>query len=288
MTLSPLTLAVAAATGLASGTHAAIWGSYKDAIHEGFRPPRFARSVVVGAAAGVVLQARLALPLPAANALVVLFGLAYAAERGIVEVWKTFVRCEDQSKYFIPMQFTIRGAPVGRGARLAAGAGYVAMLALGLIAIARMDAAVEGSLRREVTAIAGLAVGLVIALGGAWKDAPKEGFEPLKFFRSPAMTVAWAVLLSGLADSVLQAAVGAIGFERATAETYKTFCFPSRPRGKFAGKPILFPEMLAHRRWLVPAYVAIWAAVLGATTLALHDAAARVTLSRNPIVEVGS
>ena len=244
--------------------------------------------MVVGAAAGVVLQATVALPLPTAGALVVLFGLAYAAERGIVEVWKTFVRREDQSKYFIPMQFTIRGAPVGHGARLAAGAGYVAMLALGLIAIARIDAAAEGSVRLAATAIAGLAVGLVIALGGAWKDAPKEGFDPLRFFRSPAMTVAWSMLLSGLTDSVLQAAVGAIGFERATAETYKTFCFPSRPRGKFAGKPILFPEMLAHRRRLVPAFVAIWTAVVVTAALALRGAGDRLAESRAPTVEVGS
>ena len=54
---------------------------------------------------------------------VVLFGLAYALERGVVEVWKTFVREEDQSKYFIAMQFSIRGVPVAsRGARLTAGA----------------------------------------------------------------------------------------------------------------------------------------------------------------------
>ena len=35
--------------------------------------------------------------------------------------------------------------------------------------------------------------------------------------------------------------VASIGYERATAETYKTFFFPSKPRGKFAGKPVLFP-----------------------------------------------
>jgi hypothetical protein len=126
--LSPQSLAVAALVGLLAGTHAAIWGMYKDAIHEGFALGRFSRSVLVGAACAVIVQAALALPLPGAGALVVLFGLAYAAERGLVEVWKTFVREEDQSKYFIPMQFSLRGVPVaGRGARLAAGAAYVAI-----------------------------------------------------------------------------------------------------------------------------------------------------------------
>ena len=272
--LSPQSLAVAAAVGLLAGTHAAIWGMYKDAIHEGFTAGRFSRSMIVGALVAVAIQAAFQLALPGASALVTLFGLAYAAERGVVEVWKTFVREEDQSKYFIPMQFSVRGVPVaGRGARLAAGAAYVAAVALCLLAIARLDqGAVAPPLPGRV-ALVGLAVGLIIAVGGAWKDAPKEGFDPLKFFRSPGMTVVFALLLARLTDSYLEATVAAIGYERATAETYKTFFFPSKPRGKFTGKPVLFPEMLVRRRRFVPAYVAIWAAVLASGALALRAAA---------------
>src|SRR5687768_10514840 len=120
-------LVVATVVGALAGTHAAIWGMYKDAKHEGFGRERFARSVVLGALAAVAIQATHPLALPGTASLVVLFGLAYAAERGATEVWKTFVRVEDQGKYFIPMQFSVRGVPVAhRGARLAAGAGYVA------------------------------------------------------------------------------------------------------------------------------------------------------------------
>ena len=259
ITLHPLI--IAAAVGLLSGTHTAIWGMYKYAIHEGFTVGRFARSVVVGAAVAVAVQAALELALPTAAALAVLFGLAYAGERGVVEVWKTFVRDEDQSKYFIPMQFSVGGVPVaGRGARLAAGAAYVAIVAGCLVAIARLDGA--GPPPPARVALGALAMGSLVALGGAWKDAPKEGFDPLKFFRSPGMTVLFALLLSRLTDGYLEATVAAIGYERAAAETYKTFFFPSKPRGKFAGKPVLYPEMLVHRRRFVPAYVAIWAAVL--------------------------
>lgn len=271
MTLS--TLAPALLVGLLSGTHAAIWGMYKDAIHEGFAPGRFARSVLVGAPCAALVQAALALPLPGAGALVVLFGLSYAAERGLVEVWKTFVREEDQSKYSIPMQFSVRGTPVrSRPLRLAAGLAYVVVVSLCLAAIARLDGGGSGRPPAARMALLGLVVGGIIAVGGAWKDAPKEGFDPIKFFRSPAMTVAFAVLLSRLTDSHLQAAVAAIGFERAAAETYKTFFFPSRPRGKFAGKPVLFPEMLARRRRFVPAYVLIWVAVAASGALALAGA----------------
>ena len=255
-------LAIAAAVGLLSGTHTAIWGMYKDTAHEGFGVTRFARSIVVGMIAALLLQAVLALPLPSPAAIVVLFGLAYATERGLVEVWKTFVRDEDQSKYFIPMQFSVGGVPVAsRRARLAAGLGYVLSLAGCLTAIGWVDpnGALEPALR---AAIGGLALGVAVAIGGAWKDAPKEGFDGLKFIRSPLITVTYAVGLSLLTDSHLYAAVAAIGYERATAETYKTFFFPSKPRGKFNGKPVRHPHMLVCRRYFVPAYLAISVAAL--------------------------
>jgi len=264
-------LSLAAVVGILSGTHTAIWGMYKDAIHEGFAVRRFVRSVIVGGAVAVAIQLTLALPLPGAAAVIVLFGLAYAAERGIVEVWKTFVREEDQSKYTIPMQFSVHGVPVrGRSVRLAAGAAYVGIVVLCLVAVTHVAPGPRGTPTLPSSALIGLTVGAIIAFGGAWKDAPTEGFDTLKFFRSPCMTVVFALLLSQLTDSYLQLAVGAIGYERATAETYKTFFFPSKPRGKFAGKPVLFPEMLTRRRYFVPAYVAIWTIVIVTGVAALR------------------
>ena len=263
---------VAAVVGLLSGTHAAIWGMYKDAIHEGFTPARFARSVLLGATLGAIVQLTLRLELPRPAAVAMLFGLAYAAERGIVEVWKTFVREESQAKYFIPMQFSVGGVPVAnRRMRLAAGAAYVIVVGACLALVAQLDREPARDLVTARVALLALLVGSIVALGGAWKDAPKEGFELLKFFRSPFMTVVFALLLSRLTDSYLQATVAALGYERAAAETYKTFFFPSRPRGKFAGKPILYPQMLVRRRYFVPAYVAICAAVLAVGAVALRN-----------------
>ena len=83
------------------------------------------------------------------------------------------------------------------------------------------------------------------------------------------MTVAYALLLGQLTHSYLVIAAAAIGYERATAETYKTFFFPSKPRGKFTGKPILYPEMLRRRLRFVPAYALISAAVLISLTVAV-------------------
>ena len=274
-------LALAGAVGVLSGMDAAIWGMYKDASHEGFTAARFARSIVVGATASVAIQITLGLALPRAGAIVVLFGLAYAAERAIVEVWKTFIRVEDQSKYFIPMQFSIRGVPVAsRTARLGAGSIYVAIVALCAFAVSRLDHLATARPTLIVLGLLGLGAGMIIAVGGAWKDAPKEGFDIVKFFRSPCMTTAFALWLGLLTDSYLQAAVAAIGYERATVEMYKTFFFPSRPRGKFAGKPVLYPEMLHRRRQFVPVYVAIKTVLLLLVAVALHDVAPRDSTTR--------
>jgi hypothetical protein len=268
-------ISIAALVGLLSGTHASIWGMYKDAVHEGFALGRFCRSMIVGALCAILIETWLRLPMDDAGTLVLLFGLSYAAERGIVEVWKTFVRHEDQAKYFIPMQFSIRGRPVEhRGIRLAAGAAYVVVVALCLGAIGLLDRA--GPPRLTTILLVGLVVGLIVAVGGGWKDAPKEGFDLVKFFRSPMMTVVWALILSRLTDSALLSAVGAIGFERATAETYKTFFFPSRPRGKFSGKPVTHPEMLRRRIYFVPVYLTIWVLVVALGALALRVPAARL------------
>ena len=283
MSLGPhASIVVAAGVGVLSGTHTAIWGMYKDSIHEGFEIRRFARSVCVGAVAAAAIQATLRLPLPLAPALVVLFGLAYASERGIVEVWKTFIRREDQSKYTIPMQFSVRGVPVASGPfRLTAGAAYVGIIAVCLLAISWLphgDGGLQSVLR---PATIGLVMGGITAFGGAWKDGPIEGFDRRKFFRSPLMTVAFALLLAQITDSYVQVAVAAIGYERASAETYKTFFFPSKPRSKFSGNSIQFPDMLRHRRLLVPIYVAIWCWMLTAGAIALGAGGVRSRCSND-------
>ena len=262
-------LIIPAAVGLLAGTHASIWGMYKDSIYEGFDTGTFVRSMIVGTVAAIVLQTALALPLPDPAALVMLFGLTYAAERGVVEVWKTFFRAQEQSKFFIPMAFSIRGVPVAsRAARIAAGVGYAIALGLILLAIAQLDRGETGPATLVRSAFAGLVVGFVIALGGAWKDAPKEGFRVLKFFRSPSMTVAFALGLSSLTDSHLHAAVAAIGYERAAVESWKTFLAHRAPPGKFTGKPELYPEMRLHRRRAIPVFIGILAVVVLTAALA--------------------
>ena len=87
--------------------------------------------------------------------------------------------------------------------------------------------------------------------------------------RSPLWAAFYGMLLAFFNTSMLVILMGALGFTIATLETYKTFFFPSKPRGKFAGKPIAFPEMLQRRKPFVIVYAGIWALILAGFLLAL-------------------
>jgi hypothetical protein len=261
-----MTYLAAALVGMLAGTHIATWGMYKDAPHEGFR--RYERSIIVGAVVGLLIVLAVPKAWLSVGNLVLLFGVSYACERGATEFYKVFIRNEDQSKYFIPMQFHVFGKVIPPGRfRVLAACGYaVVFFLMGLVVYFANSTAFAGP-RWLRFGLIGSSIGWLIACGGAFKDAPIEGFEWLKFFRSPVIAGIWAAALSRFTNSYLLAALGGAGFSVATIETYKTFFFPHRPRGKFAGKPVIFPEHLVRRQRFIPIYAGIWAIVLAALGL---------------------
>jgi hypothetical protein len=260
---------MAVSIGAVAGAHASTWGMYKDAIHEGFTWPKYSRSIVVGAVLGLILERVLAFALSSAAGWVVFFGLVYASERLLLELWKGYIREEDQSKYFIPMQFGVLGKPVkNRAVRWTVLAAVLLVLAGSVWGVIALQRALPQLPAWLVLVTIGAFGGWLTAFGGAWKDAPVEGFETLKFFRSPLISLFWAVVVAFFTDSWLYIGMAGAGYSVATIETYKTFFFPSKPRGKFAGKPITHPEMLRRRQYFVPVYVAIWIAVLGSFAVA--------------------
>jgi hypothetical protein len=208
-------------------------------------------------------------PVDAAS-FVLFFGLVYVVERAVAEAYKTFFRQQDQSKYTIPMQFAVFGRPVeSRGLRMLLGVAYVGIMVLTLWLILQLQRAIGGPAPLWVVFLVGGAAGWISAFGGAWKDAPIEGFQIFKFFRSPFMAGVYAVLVSLLTDDLVFITMAAEGFVIMTTETYKTFFFPSKPRGKFANKPVVFPDWLRLRQYFVPLYVLIWLVVIGAYGVAL-------------------
>jgi hypothetical protein len=255
--------------GVLAGAHASSWGMYKDAPHEGFTYTRYFRSVVVAAAIAAVLQLVAGVRLASWADAAVFFGMVYALERLGHELWKGYLREEDQSKYFIPMQFGIMGRPVrSRAVRWPLLLAILVVLALLVWLGYALQARYPAAPAWLVLVTLGSLGGWITAFGGAWKDAPVEGFETLKFFRSPLVALSWAVVMAFLTRDWVFISVAAAGYSVATIETYKTFFFPSVPRGKFAGKPVLHPEMLERRRPVVGLYAAIWAAMLAILVLA--------------------
>jgi hypothetical protein len=247
--------------GLLAGTHTATWGMYKDAPHEGFR--RYPRSIVVSVLVAPIAYAVLGLDAGRVADLVILWGVVYVVERCLTEFYKVYWRSEDQSKYFIPMQFHVFGTVVhSRAQRLAVGIPHVLVIFALLVLIDWAQHNV-GAPFWLLAVTFGSIGGWLSAFGGAWKDAPIEGFEWLKFFRSPVVAAVYALLLTAFTRDLVAIALAAEGFTVATLETYKTFFFPSKPRGKFAGKPVLFPRMLRVRQRFLPLYVLIWLTVIG-------------------------
>lgn len=261
--------------GLAVGVHNATWGMYKDAPHEGFTWSTYFRSVIAGLIYGPLLWYIFDMDLQRTGNLFLLFGAAYSLERITMEVYKTFIRIEDQSKYFIPMQLSVFGKPVeSYGLRLFFGVLYIAALAAIAYGIYMLNESYHsGSINWNpfLLLLPCSVFGWVSAFGGAWKDAPLEGFETFKFFRSPGVAYFYAFVASLLSDNLLIITMCSIGFTIASIETYKTFFFLDRPRGKFQGKPIDYPDMLQFRKKFVPYYVAIWVIVIGLFVVGMMD-----------------
>jgi hypothetical protein len=255
---------IATVVGALAGLHTSTWGMYKDAPHEGFGWPKYFRSTIVGALVGAIAEQVLDWDLRDAGARFVLWGLVYCLERACTEFWKYFIREEDQSKYFIPMQFGIMGKPMKDATKRITIGVIVACCCVGVfVGIRALERSYGASWPRWLVVVTvGSFFGWISAFGGAWKDAPVEGFETFKFFRSPAVAASWALVVAHFTSSWTVIAIAAEGFTVASIETYKTFFFPNKPRGKFAGKPILHPELLEVRKRFVPVYAAIWAMVI--------------------------
>lgn len=264
-TLADLARNVAAAVppalplALVAGTHAATWGAYKDAPYEGYHPLRQLRTLVIaGAAAVVVVVTGLVDP----RAVVPAVGVVYTLERLATEWWKTIARVDDQSAYTIPMRLGFRGRPVDvNWIRYGVGALVLAAMAgLGAgvhVAQAAAEDAFGGLSWLVLVATVGGLGGWATAVGGAWKDAPVEGFSFWKFLRSPFVATAWAVPLSLMTSDWVPLCLAAGGLSVFTIETYKTFWTAGRPPGKFANQPLRH-QLPTTRRVLGLLHTAAW------------------------------
>ena len=220
---------------LLTGTHAATWGAFKDSPFEGFKPVSFARTIVLAVLAAAVLAT--ATDLETTMAPLVFVGLIYAVERLATELWKSFIREDDQDAYAIPMRIAVLGRTVdGRGPRYLMGVAiFVAVVVMAFVAAALQPA--DGGPLYLLVLVGGIG-GWLTAVGGAWKDAPVEGFSGWKFLRSPVVATAWTIMLLPFTQDWVALTFAAAGLSVLSIETYKTFFTGGRPPGKFDGKPM--------------------------------------------------
>ncbi len=227
-----------------SGLYTSLWGGFKDSPWEGFKPRTFPRSILFSVAIFAFLLTVPALSeRVAALGLVQLFFLVMGLERFLTELHKGCFREEPQEKYFVPSALTILGRPVrSRALRIAAGVVLVA----GVIAVLFIGTPVTGFW--AYLAVAYL-TGLLVSGGGAWKDAPFEGFHTLKFFRSGLTLAIASPIFYWLRTPGDPVALGILvymngGLERFLVEYYKTY-IQRNMSGKF--RPDL-PRLESFRR----------------------------------------
>ena len=208
---------------LTSGLYTSLWGAFKDSPYEGMKRRTFPRSVYFHA---VIFCALYWLPAFAEDfrqlSLFQVFFATMGLERFLAELYKGFFRSEDQSKYAVPSRITFFGRPVtSEPLRLFSGVVLVsAVFSLLFLSVRIVDFA--------LFAAVAFSTGMLVSLGGAYKDAPFEGFAPLKFFRSATVLAVCSPLFYYSNDPLSPAPLGYLifmngGLERFLVEYYKTY-----------------------------------------------------------------
>lgn len=224
--------------GLLGTLNMVLWGVYGDLLVEKFYVRKVLRSLVIGTLWSVFLFfINPNLPL-----LIVAMAVI-SLERITTEIYKPLIRSESQDKYKIPSDLKIN---FGRNLKLFFGLSFIAIL---IFFVYFIELPINNL---YLTIIAGLIVGV----GGMVKDAPFEGFDPVKFFRSPAICVAVGILLAFLFPSVSGKyfLLAITGGERIISEFYKKI-LKGRIPGKFK-KTEINKNWERRRRWLLVFYAA--------------------------------
>ena len=223
--------------GLIAGLNSATWGAYKDSIVEGFKFYTFLRSIIVWSIIAIILF--------------LLFGVSdwilflsvIWIERLFTELYKLWWRIEDQSKYKIPMYFSFYGKVIYNTfkRRLIL---FVVIVLFFIIAFYLSRFKMEVDFLKYI--ILSFLVGILVTIGWANKDAPFEGFDYLKVWRSTIVAIIWwfiiflvVFLLKKKIPNILIYLFMIAGFERMVSEFYKSFIKKSIP-GKFKEEKILY------------------------------------------------
>ena len=228
-----------AIVGLFAGLLNACWGSYKDIPYEGFYIRKFMRSIVISIIIAIFLYNFVPIAL--------LFPVVVAFERIYTEIWKGFFREESQEKYSIPSKFHIKGVVLEKDRY------YIGIIAVA-IPIVFFGILLIFKIPEIFAFLVGFIAGFAEAFGGAWKDAPIEGFDSIKFLRSPFVASFWSIIFSFYTNNVAILLFSSAGAERVSVELYKSFIIKSKP-AKFKVDKKYDYRM---RKYLVIPYIFSW------------------------------
>ncbi len=251
-------LAIHAIVITLSGLYTSLWGAFKDSPYETFKPKTFPRSIYFSWAIWAMLwMYPLTRQAVEKLGMVQLFFVVMGLERFITELYKLFFRTEDQTKYFIPSRITFFGRHVSsNGLRYTAGT----VLVLATLSVTLLPQMMKTWWQFALVAYA---AGSVVALGGAYKDAPFEGFDPIKFQRSSLVLLCFSPLFYLLGPVQLGMLIFMYGgLERFLVEYYKTY-IQRNMSGKFQPDTQRIQQYLDNREkfhyaaWLIIVVVAV-------------------------------
>lgn len=258
-----------ALVGVCAGLHSASWGAFKDSPYEPFLFRKFFRSILLGLLAAFMAKIFLATQGLHFINLGVMYGIIVVTERAVTELGKSYFRNELQDKYKIPSRAHFLGTVVKSNARrMLMGIGYTIAFILFTLGVFAIPTNVIQN-RLFAGMLFGLVGGLLMALGGGLKDAPIEGFDAVKFMRSPVIGLAAGGVLSSLTNSYGAIMLAAMGIERMITEAYKTFVKKSTP-GKFKASKPAYPIWIEKRKIFVIPYLTSWIVFLLAFAIGIN------------------
>lgn len=233
--------------GLAGGLLTASWGAFKDSPYEGFSKASFLRSLLITTIYYVGLLNLVATDSYYTHQFIALLS-AIALERLTQEYWKAFFRKEQRAQiYKIPQSFHILGQVQSYTLRILMG------ITLTIISLWVIFYFSNITFTGNDWVIPAIILALVPTIGGAWKDAPTEGFEVKKFPRSFIIMFLSSALLHNYTNNLLVLILGSAGLERVIVEFYKTFVVLSTP-GKFHVK-VIHEEWINNRKVFIFSYL---------------------------------
>lgn len=241
---------------LAAGLHAALYGAWKDSPFESFKAGSFMRELAIATFVGfaLCLADRRVSPF-------LIFLSAFTLIRIVTEFYKMFVRNERQDVYRIPTQVHWVGHVVNNPVvRFVLGLGWLGAI-YGLYCLLKLLPAHWSP--TLVGPVAGLTLGLALAMAGGYKDGSVTRFYVHKFVRSPINGAIGGLIVAPHAGGLRFVTLGAIACERMLTELFFKILRPGYVGGHFKSTEPAFPEWVIRRRVFIVPYVLTWALFVG-------------------------